>query len=103
MIHRVWGEAVDALELVGDAEDLAEDLHGGAGTAGCRFPASEEKQSRFVESGDCLDCSRQRGGDFGRLSEAAGRAINRDEFERTFWPTVIMTCCNFAFGARLTR
>ncbi len=37
---------------------------------------------RPVQAGDGLDGFGQRGGDFGRLGETAGRAVQRDQFER---------------------
>ena len=73
---------IHALELVHDAEPFADHLHGGARAARGGFPAAEDEQLGFVEAGDGLDGLGQGGGDFGGLGESAGRAVERDEFER---------------------
>jgi len=75
------GELIDALELVDDAEALADHLHGGAGAARGGFPAAEDEQTRFVEAGDALDGLGERGGNFGRLGETARGTVERDELE----------------------
>jgi hypothetical protein len=41
------GDLIDALELIGDAEALADELEGDAGAAAGRFPAAEENSLLF--------------------------------------------------------
>ena len=73
---------IHALELVGDAEAFADHLHGGARAARRGFPAAEHEQFGFVETGNGLDGIGEGGGDFRGFGEPAGRAVERDEFER---------------------
>ena len=75
---------VHALKLVHDAEAFADHLHRRARAARGGFPAAEDEQLGFVETGNGLDGLGQRGGDFGRVGEAAGRTVERDEFKRHF-------------------
>jgi hypothetical protein len=93
---------IHALELVDDAEALADHLHGGAGAARGGFPAAEDEQARFVEAGMAW------------MASASAAAISADSVKPlagpssamsskgTFWATVIMTCWSLALGPRLT-
>jgi hypothetical protein len=63
------GQLVHALELVHDAEPLADDLHRRPGTAACRLPPSKQQKPRAVEPLDRRDGVGQQRADFGRLGE----------------------------------
>ena len=77
-------ELIHALKLIGDAQPFAHHLHGRARAARGGFPAAEDEQSGFVQTGNGLNGLGQRGGDFRRLGETAGRTVERDEFKGRF-------------------
>ena len=63
-------DLVDALELVGDAEALADKLEGDAGAAAGRLPSTEEKKFAAVEAGDGGDSVGENGGGGVRVNKA---------------------------------
>jgi hypothetical protein len=91
-------DLVHALELVGDAEALADELQRDARAARGRLPAAEEQQLGAVEAGnggdglgstaavECASGKPPMGPSMGTSSKA------------TFWATVIITCCSLALG-----
>ena len=81
---RVDLEFVDALELIGDAEPLADDLEGDARAARGALPAAEEQQLGFVQAGDGFDGVGEGVGGFKSVGEAAGGAVQRDQFKGDF-------------------
>jgi hypothetical protein len=76
------GQLVHALELVADAEPLADHLERGAGASRGGLPAAEDEQLRAVEARDLLDGTGKGLGHFEGVGESAGRAVEHYQLER---------------------
>ena len=96
-------DLVDALELLRDAEPLADHLHGGPGAARGGFPAAEDQQARRGRGRGCRRSRRpaRRRSRTNRQNPEAGPS-SATSSNGTFCATVIMTCCSLALGPRLT-
>jgi len=93
---------IHSLKLVEDAESLADRLQGGAGAARGRFPATENEEFRFVETGDGGDGLGECGRRLVSIGESARGTVQGHEFEGHSLATVIHHLLQFGLGPRLT-
>ena len=92
-------DLVDALELVGDAEALADELQRDAGAAGGGFPSAEEQELGAIEAGDGGDGFSEGGGGGVRIGKSADGAVDGDELEGDFLGDGHHDLLELGFGA----
>jgi len=76
---------VDALELVGNAQPLADELQGHAARA-CRLPAAEEQALRAVQAWEGIDGVGKHGSRCVGVGKAADGPSMGTNWKFTFWP-----------------
>ncbi len=92
-------DLIDALELVGDAEELADDLERDACAAGGGLPSAENEELGAIEAGDGGDgfgdgCCRRV-----RVRKSADGAIDGDQLEGNFLGDGHHDLLELGFGA----
>jgi len=95
------GQFVHAEEDVRDLESFGQALEGDARAARGGFQPPK-RSNRLRSSPGSVAITPASAAGFGRLGEAAGQASRARKSNGTFCATVIITCCSFALGPRLT-